>query len=67
MSMTLPAAFEARMLQLLGPEEYEKFRNAMETERSRGLRLNPLKMPGKEYAASCYLEYVRELLEQRGT
>ena len=43
--MTLPIAFEERMKQLLGSEEYEAFRAALEQDRSRGLRLNPLKLP----------------------
>lgn len=50
--MTLPAAFEERMLRLLGQKEYASFREALEQEKSRGLRLNPLKLP-KEVDPAC--------------
>ncbi len=62
--MTLPAAFEERMRRLLGEEEYGAFRNAMEQERSRGLRLNPLKLPDEEKENTSHAEYLRKLLGQ---
>lgn len=59
--ITLPAAFEERMRRLLG-EEYGAFRDALGQERSRGLRLNPLKLPDAEKEKACHGEYLRTLL-----
>ena len=42
--LSLPEEFETRMKAMLGEEEYAEFLSAFERERSRGLRLNPLKL-----------------------
>ena len=42
--LSLPEEFETRMEAMLGEEEYAEFLSAFERERSRGLRLNPLKL-----------------------
>ena len=42
--LSLPEEFETRMEAMLGEEEYAEFLSAFEQERSRGLRLNPLKL-----------------------
>ena len=42
--LSLPEEFESRMKAMLGEEEYAEFLSAFERERSRGLRLNPLKL-----------------------
>ena len=41
----LPIEFQNRMRSLLGEAEYAEFASSYERERSRGLRLNPLKLP----------------------